>query len=75
MASIALSPAVSGTSPSSSIRGFFVALKRAFRAYDAAQSRADQVQRLNGMTDAELARIGLRREDIARYVFRDILYI
>jgi uncharacterized protein YjiS (DUF1127 family) len=52
-----------------------VALKRAFRAYDAAQSRADQVQRLNGMTDAELARIGLRREDIARYVFRDILYI
>lgn len=73
MATIALSPAATGTE--SPIRSFFAALMRVFSAYDAAQSRANQVQRLNGMTDAELARIGLRREDIARYVFRDILYI
>lgn len=44
-------------------------------AYSVAQSRADQVQRLNEKTDAELARMGLRRENIAHYVFRDILYI
>ncbi|WP_306045471.1 DUF1127 domain-containing protein [Nioella sp. MMSF_3534] len=73
MATIALSPAATGTA--SPIRSVFAALMRVFSAYDAAQSRANQVQRLNGMTDAELARIGLRREDIARYVFRDILYI
>ncbi len=35
------------------------------------QSRADQIQRLQGKSDAELARMGLRREDIVRHVFRD----
>ena len=69
MATIALSPVATP------FHGFFATLKRVFSAYDSAQSRANQVQRLEGMTDAELARIGLRREDIARYVFRAILYI
>ena len=60
-------------------RGFFsritATLISAATAYGAAQSRADEVERLNAKSDAELSRIGLRREDIARYVFRDILYI
>lgn len=73
MATIALSPAAIGTA--SPVQRVFAALKRLFPTHDAAQARADQVQRLNGMTDTELARIGLRRADIARYVFRDILYI
>lgn len=73
MATLALSPAATGTT--SLFHTLFAAIKRALSSYDAAQSRANEVRRLEGMTDAELARIGLRREQIARYVFRDILYI
>ncbi len=35
------------------------------------QSRAGQLQRLQSMSDAELARIGLRRDQIVGHVFRD----
>lgn len=34
-----------------------------------------ELERLNAMSDAELAEIGIRREDIARVVFRDVLYV
>lgn len=40
-----------------------------------ARSRTDQMDTLNAKTDAELAEMGLRREDIARYVFRDMMHI
>lgn len=35
------------------------------------QSRAGQLQRLQSMSDAELARMGLRRDQIVGHVFRD----
>ena len=35
--------------------------------------RLEIVDRLNAKSDEELARMGLRREDILRYVFIDIL--
>ncbi|SDY17856.1 DUF1127 domain-containing protein [Citreimonas salinaria] len=38
-------------------------------------SRMREAERLNAMSDAELARIGLKREDIARHVFRDMYYV
>ncbi len=50
-------------------------LKSAMTAYVEARSRSDQISRLNAKTDAELARMGLKRDDIVRYVFRDTLYI
>lgn len=34
-------------------------------------ARTDQIERLQALSDAELSRIGLRREDILRHVFRD----
>lgn len=37
--------------------------------------RYKQIKKLSAMTDAELAEIGLRRDDIARHVFSDRLYI
>ncbi len=40
-----------------------------------ARSRTDQIEALNAKSDAELAELGLRREDIARFVFRDMLHI
>jgi hypothetical protein len=37
--------------------------------------RVAEVERLQALSDAELAKRGLRREDIARHVFRDLFYI
>ncbi|ROT99122.1 DUF1127 domain-containing protein [Histidinibacterium lentulum] len=34
-------------------------------------ARTDQIERLQALSDADLARKGLRREDIVRHVFRD----
>lgn len=41
----------------------------------AAQNRTDTVEKLQAMSDAELAEIGLARADIFRHVYRDIYYI
>ncbi|WP_204115436.1 DUF1127 domain-containing protein [Shimia biformata] len=38
-----------------------------------ANSRVQKVERLNAMSDDELKKIGLRREDIVRHVFRDYM--
>ncbi|PZX16286.1 hypothetical protein LX81_02138 [Palleronia aestuarii] len=38
------------------------------------QARTKQVERLNAKSDAELAKLGLRRQDIVRHVFRDVMY-
>ena len=37
--------------------------------------RLHDVQRLEAMTDAELAEFGIARDDIVRYVFRDLMHI
>jgi uncharacterized protein YjiS (DUF1127 family) len=39
------------------------------------KSRMDEIEALNAKTDAELAEIGITRDDIPRYVFRDTFYI
>lgn len=54
-----------------SISGFFETLAR---NSDALQ-RVYLIQRLNEKTDEELAELNIRREDIVRHAFRDILYI
>lgn len=40
-----------------------------------ASSRAAKIEELNRKTDRELEDMGIKREDIARLVFADILYI
>ncbi|MEM9061272.1 MAG: DUF1127 domain-containing protein [Pseudomonadota bacterium] len=37
------------------------------------QARMNEIQRLRCLSDAELAELGVERQDIARYVFRDLL--
>ena len=44
-----------------------------FESFADAQARSRAFQSLSAMSDAELAAKGLKREDIARYVFRDII--
>ncbi|MBO9395769.1 MULTISPECIES: DUF1127 domain-containing protein [unclassified Shimia] len=38
-------------------------------------SRIQQVDRLNALTDAQLAARGLKREDIVQHVFRDYMHL
>lgn len=39
------------------------------------QSRSAQIRRLQSRSDAELARMGLRRNQIVAHVFRDRFYL
>lgn len=52
---------------------FCAALGSGFNTFALAQARTAQYERLNNMSDAQLADMGLKREDIARHVFRDII--
>ncbi|MCR8723965.1 hypothetical protein [Frigidibacter sp. ROC022] len=53
---------------------FFAGIGQGFNAYLESRSRMPQIERLNAMSDAELAELGIAREDIARYVFRDLFH-
>jgi uncharacterized protein YjiS (DUF1127 family) len=54
---------------------FFAGLGQGMNAYMHRKSRMDEIEALNAKTDAELAEIGITRDDIPRYVFRDTFYI
>lgn len=59
----------------SALDRFFASIGQGFNAYLAARSRIDQIERLEAMSDSQLAELGLKREDIPRYVFRDLLHL
>ena len=50
-------------------------LAQRLETYMRYRSRADQVERLQAMSDAELARRGIPRERIVHHVFRDVFYV
>lgn len=50
-------------------------LAQAMIAYGDSRSRAAELHSLEAKSDRELADIGLKREDIARHVFRDLYYL
>ena len=54
-------------------KAFFAMVGSAMIAAAAANRRLQIVERLNEKTDAELEALGMRREDIVRSVFRDML--
>ena len=51
------------------------AISRLVTRLIAAQNRSTDVQRMQGLSDAELAKMGLNRDDIVRHVYRDIYYV
>jgi len=57
------------------LRTVFASIGEALVAYGEARARTHEVERLMSMSDAQLEKIGLRREDIGRYVYRDQLYL
>ncbi len=50
------------------------ALSNMFESYAAARMRTAEFEYYNNLSDVELAEKGLRREEIAQHIFRD-LYI
>jgi hypothetical protein len=54
---------------------FFHNLGNSIDLAASSNSRMRQMEQLNALSDAELTAKGLRREDIARHVFRDILNV
>lgn len=57
------------------IAGFFAALSRAAMAASTGQARLDEATRLRAKTDAELAELGLTRDEIIHHVFRDVIAV
>ncbi|MCO8145074.1 hypothetical protein NHN26_07525 [Rhodovulum tesquicola] len=51
---------------------FFAGLGQGFNAYTLRRARMREIHNLNACTDAQLARLGITREGIPDYVFRDI---
>ncbi|WP_163849333.1 hypothetical protein [Pseudooceanicola aestuarii] len=54
---------------------FFVSMGQGFNAYLERRARTEQIEALNAKSDAELAKLGITRDAIPAYVFRDLFYI
>jgi uncharacterized protein YjiS (DUF1127 family) len=57
------------------IAEFFNGLIEGLARIAESNHRLKEVERLNALSDEALAKRGLRREDIARHVFRDVFYV
>ena len=57
------------------LNNFFAGLGRGMTAYMERRSRADQTAALNAKSDAELSKLGITRDGIPAYVFRDLFYV
>ncbi|MCC1494910.1 DUF1127 domain-containing protein [Cognatishimia sp. F0-27] len=66
---------ISYTSDTPSSRGFLRAIGDFFALITESNWRVREAERLQAMSDRELAQRGLRREDIGRHVFRDLFYV
>jgi uncharacterized protein YjiS (DUF1127 family) len=68
----------STTTNSSGRPGFlgavFARLMQGLENHMRVASRRDLVERLEAKSDAELAELGIRREDITKHIFRDLFY-
>lgn len=60
---------------SSPIANFFNAIGNFFINAHVTAARLERVEHLQSMTDEQLEKRGLKREDIAHHVFRDLFYI
>ncbi|NUH66127.1 DUF1127 domain-containing protein [Sulfitobacter sp. S0837] len=57
------------------LRRFFVGIGHGIMTGSTANLRYEQVQRLQAKTDAELAELGIERDQIVHEVFKDLYYI
>ena len=57
------------------LRRFFAGIGHGIMTGSTAHHRYEQVQRLQAKSDAELADLGLKRDEIVHHVFKDLYYI
>lgn len=57
------------------LSAFFESVGKAFVVYAERRSRIQELTRLQEKSDEELAEIGIKREEIAQHVFRDLFYL
>ena len=57
------------------IGDFFTSLFNSIDLAASANVRIAQMEKLNAKSDEDLMKMGLRREDIARHVFRDVYHL
>lgn len=55
--------------------GFFQAFAAGMVAYMERRSRSEKIAALQAKSDAELTKMGISRDQIPAYVFRDLFYI
>lgn len=53
---------------------FTARFSRAFNAYVERRARTGQIKALESASDADLANLGIRRDQIVQYVFRDVYW-
>ena len=61
------------TSIFAEIGQFFVRLGQSIQFAQQAQGRIAEMERLYAKSDAELAQLGLKRENITQHVFKDLM--
>lgn len=54
---------------------FVGSLERGFERSSRVRSRRAQIEALEAKSDAELAKLGIRRDEIPYFVFRDLFYV
>ncbi len=54
---------------------FFAAVSAGMVAYMERRARFEQINALQAKSDEELAQMGVKREEIASHVFRDLFYV
>lgn len=60
---------------SAKLSAFFHSVSVALVAYMERRTRADQIAALQAKSDEELAKMGVNRDEIPAYVFRDLFYV
>ena len=56
------------------IASFSANVARSVVAASSGQARIDEAARLRSKTDAELAELGIKRDEIIHHVFRDVMW-
>lgn len=66
---------IADTGLRSGIAHFFQSIGSAMVTYMERRSRADQIAKLNALSDEQLSKMGITRDGIPAYVFRDMFYV
>lgn len=53
---------------------FLASIMERLESYAHVRSRRDQIDALEALSDAELAKMGITREEIVHHVFRDLYF-